>query len=106
MPGVDDDAANREREGGGADRDERVVVECGGLSCARNVEPTRTSGTASSGTRRSQTRAPRRSGRTLRGGKPRIVSTFSATASRSSWRFTRSSFPSRITRGFYDDRDS
>src|ERR1043165_4784958 len=69
---------------------------CGALPCEKYVAPISASGTSSSGARCSQMRAPRRSGRTARGGNPRIVSRFSATASRSSWRFTRSIFPRLI----------
>jgi dodecin len=63
------------------------------LPCEKYVEPTSVSGISSSGARCSQTRRARRSGRTPRGGRPRMVSTFSATASRSTARLIRWIFP-------------
>src|SRR5205085_9065057 len=65
---------------------------------AKYVDPISTAGTKSSGARRSHTCAWRRSGRSERGGSPRMVSRLSATASLSSWRFTRSTLPGLIAR--------
>src|ERR1043165_9308461 len=71
----------------------RGIAGGGGALFVRYVEPTNASGISSSGARCSQTRAMRRSGRTLRGGRPRIVSTFSATAPRTPCRLIRWIFP-------------
>ena len=65
---------------------------------AGSFDPSKTAGTRSNGARRSHTREARRTGRNERGGSPRIVSRLSATASDSSWRFTRSTLPSLISR--------